>query len=306
MNNHPAARRPIAWLLAGSVLISFAPNFIRLADVSPDAIGFYRMLFASLALILLVRLGQAALRMQRTTLMLLVAGGVFLSVDFMCWHRSILLIGPGLSTLLANFQVFFTALFSWLLFKERLSILFMVAVLIAMSGMLLITGLDFRSLSHGYTLGIALALATAFFYSGYLLLIKRALSRESLHGSTTLLVVSVTCTLFFAVVTPLGDGSFVIPDISTLAALVGVGVLCTAIGWSIISTALKHTTATLTGLILLLQPALAFVWDVLFFSRPTHGSEVLGVLMILSAIYLGSQRRPTTKKAGQQGPASDC
>jgi drug/metabolite transporter (DMT)-like permease len=40
-----------------------------------------------------------------------------------------------------------------------------------------------------------------------------------------------------------------------------------------------------------LQPALAFVWDMLFFSRPTEGREVVGVLLILSAIYVGTYRR---------------
>lgn len=41
------------------------------------------------------------------------------------------------------------------------------------------------------------------------------------------------------------------------------------------------------GLILLLQPSLAFVWDVLFFQRPTTLINWLGVLVALTAIYLG-------------------
>jgi drug/metabolite transporter (DMT)-like permease len=40
-------------------------------------------------------------------------------------------------------------------------------------------------------------------------------------------------------------------------------------------------------LILLLQPALAFVWDVLFFQRPTTLVNWLGVMLALAAIYLG-------------------
>ncbi len=44
---------------------------------------------------------------------------------------------------------------------------------------------------------------------------------------------------------------------------------------------------SLSGLILLLQPALAFVWDVSFFQRPTTLVNWLGVLVALAAIYLG-------------------
>ena len=42
---------PFLKLLIGSVCISFSPIFIKLANVSPDSAGFYRMLFAGLTLL---------------------------------------------------------------------------------------------------------------------------------------------------------------------------------------------------------------------------------------------------------------
>jgi drug/metabolite transporter (DMT)-like permease len=283
--------RPLLWLLAGSTCISFAPVFIRLADVSPDSAGFYRMLFASLSLFLLLRMKGASLFMQRKTLALLVWCGLFLSVDFMCWHRSIHYVGPGLATLIGNLQVFFTALFSSLLFKEKISRLFIAAIVMALSGMFFITGVDISALDEGYRLGIFFGIATAIMYSGYILLLKSAMNHQDISGVSAMLVVSVVTTGVLGVITPATGASFVIPDAISFWALFGAGVGCTTIGWSLISSAIKHTSATLTGLILLLQPALAFVWDVLFFSRPTSGWEVCGVLLILSAIYVGSYRR---------------
>ena len=55
-----------------------------------------------------------------------------------------------------------------------------------------------------------------------------------------------------------------------------------------IANALPHIRASLSGLILLLQPALAFVWDVPFFQRPTSLFNWAGVLIALVAIYLGT------------------
>ena len=52
--------------------------------------------------------------------------------------------------------------------------------------------------------------------------------------------------------------------------------------------ALPGIRASLSGLILLLQPALAFVWDVLLFQRPTTLVNWLGVVLALAAIYLGT------------------
>jgi drug/metabolite transporter (DMT)-like permease len=57
----------------------------------------------------------------------------------------------------------------------------------------------------------------------------------------------------------------------------------------VISSAMKETQTTLASLARLLQPALAFVWDVLVFSRPRAAIEVSGILLILFGIYLGSQ-----------------
>lgn len=281
---------PLLRLLLGSVCISFSPVFIKLAAVPPDTAGFYRMLFAGLSLMLLLLLRGESLKMARRPKFLLCFAGLFLAVDFMCWHRSIHLVGPGLSTLLGNFQVFFTALFSWLFLKQNISKKFMLAVGLALGGLLFITGVDWQGLAQGYKLGIGLGLLTAVLYSGYILFIKASLDDPSVNGVPAMLLVSIPSTLLLALVTPLNGASFAIPDSNSLLALIGAGVISTTIGWSMISSAIKHIPATLASLILLLQPTLAMIWDVLFFGRPTGLIDILGVMLILTAIYIGSCR----------------
>ncbi|OHB25045.1 MAG: hypothetical protein A2X84_10030 [Desulfuromonadaceae bacterium GWC2_58_13] len=283
-------RRPLLQLLAGSVCISFSPIFIKLAAVAPDAAGFYRMLFSGLSLLLWMAFARIAWRMPRRAVLVLAGGGLCLGIDFMCWHRSIHLVGPGLSTLLGNFQVFFTAVFSWLLLRQRLSPLFLAAVGMALAGLLLITGLDLASLDAGTRLGIALGLGTAVCYSGYILLIKQAMTHPAVSGVSAMLVISLVCMSFMGVATGVGGASFAIPDTASLLALIAVGVLSTTLGWSLISSAMRHVPATLASLVLLLQPALSFAWDVLIFHRPTAGHEVFGIGLILTAIFLGSRR----------------
>ena len=55
------------------------------------------------------------------------------------------------------------------------------------------------------------------------------------------------------------------------------------------------------GLILLLQPLLAVVWDVLFFARAFTLIEGIGALLVLLAIYLGSRRPGHDSDAGEPG-----
>ncbi len=285
------AQFPLFRLLIGSVCISFSPIFIKLAALPPDSAGFYRMLFAGLSLTLLLLLRGENLKMARRPQFLLCCAGLFLAIDFMCWHRSIDLVGPGLSTLLGNFQVFFTALFSWLFLKQKVSKLFMLAVGLALAGLLFITGVDWQGLEQGYKLGIFFGFLTAVLYSGYILFLKAAMNDSSVSGVSAMLLVSIPSTLLLALITPLNGASFAIPSTGSLLALIGAGVISTTIGWSLISSAIKHIPATVAGLVLLLQPTLAMIWDVLFFGRPTGTFEVFGILLILSAIYIGSCRR---------------
>jgi drug/metabolite transporter (DMT)-like permease len=54
-----------------------------------------------------------------------------------------------------------------------------------------------------------------------------------------------------------------------------------------ISKRLPKIEASRAGLILLLQPTFAFVWDIVFFNRATTWLELSGALMALFAIYMG-------------------
>ena len=62
--------------------------------------------------------------------------------------------------------------------------------------------------------------------------------------------------------------------------------------WVLISSGLPGLAASRAGLLLLLQPTLAFVWDLVLFARPTSPIELLGAVMTLVAIYLGLTGQP--------------
>ncbi len=60
----------------------------------------------------------------------------------------------------------------------------------------------------------------------------------------------------------------------------------------LITRGLPHVQAGTAGLLILLQPTLAFVWDIVFFARPTTLVDVAGAVLALGAIYLGTVRGP--------------
>jgi drug/metabolite transporter (DMT)-like permease len=68
------------------------------------------------------------------------------------------------------------------------------------------------------------------------------------------------------------------------------------VGWVIISRTFHLVAASRAALILLLQPILTFVWDVVLFSRPTTLLEAAGAMLAIASIYMGSVRIAARKK----------
>ena len=97
---------PSVQLLFGAFVISFSSVLVKLSDVPPAVSAFYRVFFGALFLIAACFIrGEFRKRGLKKNSMALLCGFIF-ALDLWAWHESISYIGPGLSTLLANCQVF--------------------------------------------------------------------------------------------------------------------------------------------------------------------------------------------------------
>jgi drug/metabolite transporter (DMT)-like permease len=282
---------PTLRLFIGAALISLSPVWVRLVDVAPSTSGFYRVLFGGAALVIYLLVTRRRLHMTRRTWLLLIIASVFLSLDLWFWHRSIIYIGPGLSTLLANFQVFIMMIVGIVFLRQMPRPVQMFAVPLAFMGLILIVGLDWDALPKDYKLGIIFGLLTATAYASYLLTLRKIRETSTFRVPTReMAVVSVICAVMLAA-TVLAEGeSLAIPTIEDMGWLVAYGVLSHCLGWLFIASSLSEVSTVEAGLALLLQPTLSFVWEVLFFSRSMTGVELVGAGIALVAIYLGSAR----------------
>ena len=288
--NRPSAR-PVAGIFLGAVIISFSSVFVVLSQVHPLISAFYRVLFGCI-FVAVPCFARKELKQVRLTSSLMAAGcGIFFAADLISWHFCIGFVGPGLATILGNMQVFILALAGVLLFKEKLGVTYLLALPLAVTGLYMIIGLDKAQLTHQYLIGLGLGGITALSYSGFLLLMRYVNTSKGGPIFLYQVIMTGTCSLIVGTVAKTTGHSFAIVKLSSFFSLAGLGLLSQGFAWVIISHYLPRVDTSRAGLILLLQPSLSFVWDVVFFHRETGAMGWAGVAVVLIAIYMGMVRK---------------
>jgi len=276
-------------LVIGAVMISFSGVWVEVSHVTPTVSAFYRVFFGSIILLAATLFRREVIWHGGRHLLLGLICGVFFAIDLTFYHHSIIYVGPGLGTILPNFQVFILAVIGIFFFKEKVRVLFLISIPLAFIGLFLIVGINWEQLGRLDKIGVYLGLAAAVCYAAFLLFLRKLQAAQaSLTFFYVLTIVSLIASAFLALEIFRTGDTFKIPDIQSFFALVALGLFSQVIGWMLITNALPKIQASLFGFILLLQPALAFVWDVLFFQRPTSLINWIGVFIVLIAIYCGS------------------
>ncbi|MEZ0469418.1 DMT family transporter [Luteimonas salinilitoris] len=292
-------RGALLWMLTGAALIGTNALMVRFAETPPTVSAFYRMLFGGLLLVLLVAARRDWRPLPgRVWLWTLVPAAAFAG-DLWLWHRSILLVGPGLATLLANAQVFFMALAGVALYRERIGPRFLAGIVLAFFGLWLLLGGEWDSLPPEYRWGVWLGLATGVCYAGYNLGLKR--TQHEAHRTTggnapiaqVLALASLGSALLLGLAGAVEGVSFAIPNARSLAWLLLLAGLGHCLSWVLISRAMPHLRVAVVGLLLLLQPVIAFLLDVALLDRLTSSREWLGLGFTLAGIFLAGLRGRT-------------
>lgn len=270
-------------------MISFSGVWVRISHVTPTVSAFYRVFFGGIILLAMALMRREVKWQGRQNALFVLVCSLFFSLDLLFYHYTIHLVGPGLGTILPNFQVFILAAVGVFILKEKMRLTFLAAIPLAVTGLFLIVGIEWRGLSPSYRMGIAFGLAAAFCYTAFLLSLRKLQALQAGKSRFyVLMIVSLVSALFLAGEVYRTGAGFQIPDMQSLVALIALGGISQVAGWLLITNALPNLRASLSGLILLLQPALAFLWDVLLFQRPTTALNWTGVGLALAAIYLGT------------------
>ena len=182
-------------LIFGILCIGFSAIFVKIANVPGSVSTFYRLLFATMAILpLWVYRGMKV--PNGRDLWLIFVGAAFFAFDLFLWNTAILLTSAATATLLANNAPIWVGLISLIVFKEKLPRKFWIGLLVAILGLNVLIGLEaWRTMT--FNKGDLLSLVAGFFYALYLLYTLDSRKRVDTITFMTFSVLFMVIMIFF-------------------------------------------------------------------------------------------------------------
>lgn len=283
--------RAFACLLIGGCCIAFAPIFVRYSDTGPVASAFWRVALAvPMAWIWVLRSSPRMpppRQQSGAQFRPILLAGLFFALDLGFWHWSIVWTTVANSTLLANLATIWVTVAGWLIWKQKVSRMFLVGMVTAIAGMFVLVGPHF-GLGGMRLAGDALAALTAIFYGSYMLAVKRA--RDAGAATAPLMAWSTTITaivlLPWAYLSPQ-------PMLPASAAgwlpLLGLAAVSQVMGQGLIAYAFAHLPASLSSVSLLIQPVVAAFLAWILFAEPVGIAQWVGGGIVLTGIWIAKR-----------------
>lgn len=273
------------YVAAAAIIWGSNGVIVNLAPYDPQALAFFRVLFASLTLlpvVLLTRRGEmmTAARQWKTMLSL----GCLLALGWSLLFHSMKLIAIANAVLLNYTAPVFVALLAPLVLKERLERSTVLALAIAVAGIVVISyqqNLEFGDPGSLNALGVVLGLLAGLAYAGYIILSKRTLSAFSSQVVAFWSYAAALAFLFPSVV-----GIELSTDPTSWVLLLVLGIFNTGFAVTLYLKGLGMAKAQKAAVLTYLEPASAVIFGLLFLDQQPTVFMLVGGLLILIAGYI--------------------
>jgi len=219
-------------------------------------------------------------------------GSGVVSVTFFnfCYYSTIRELSLSVAATLLYTSPIFVMLLSALLFKERITLQKLLALALAFAGCVLVSGM----LGGGTALslrGLLLGLGSGFGYALYSIFSRLALNR-GYHSLSITLYTFVFSSLGGAFLTDFGQISTALAPrgLSGLAFFCFYSLVTTVLAYIVYTLGLSHMENSRAAVIAAIEPVAATLFGLLFFREIPTLPMVLGMILVLAALFLLSRR----------------
>lgn len=251
--------------------------------MSLDSILFYRFLFATIALGIMMKVHKEpfAIKMNDLPLLVLLSTYYMVSAQFLFWGYDYM--GAGVATTLHFTYPVFVTLLMLILFREKASWVTWLAIILAVYG---VARLSIGGEDHKFSFfGVGIVLLSALGYAAYITTVNKSYLR-TMPNRKLAFYVFVFTTLLFAGKVSVTQTLQPIPDVMSGVNLVLLAVLPTVISNITLLLAVHHIGGTMTSVLGALEPVTAVCIGAFVFGEAFTWQQGLGIAMILVAVTL--------------------
>lgn len=270
--------------IATSVTFGLIPLFtlpLMAKGMNYDSILFYRFLFATMALGIMLKVTGQSYRIEKKDIPVLMLLGCFYTASamFLFWGYDFM--GAGVATAIHFTYPIFVTVFMFIIFKEKTSSITWIAIFMAIAGVGTIS-IKGSELSMDWR-GLGIVLISAIAYASYILTVNKSRVRE-MNGRKLAFYVFIVSTLLFALKASLNGGIQKIPDTISYGNIILLAVLPTVVSNITLVLAVHNIGGTLTSILGAMEPVTAVLIGTLVFKEGFTLQDGLGVALIIVAV----------------------
>ncbi len=267
----------------------FVKLIVSSMEISALALAFWRDLVAFILLLVGVRLLRPELLAFRRQDWVLVTGlGISLGGFHACWNLGVMLNGAAVATVQQAAMPAIVAVAAWVVWRESLTWLNGVAILLTFGGTVLVSGPDVLSRAEIAWSGLLLGVGIPLLYAGWNLFGKQL--RRRYHPLT---VLTYGFGVGAAILLPF---QFNAPQPWPFPWQVGISfagliVLPTILGFTVYTFALGRLPASVATILAMSEIAFVAVYAYLLLGERLTAGQVMGSLLVVAGVILLIRRQ---------------
>lgn len=265
---------------SAAILFGTIGIFVSLVNRMPiGSIIFYRLLFGITAIAIFFaccgKLGELRLKENKRHIFLL---GILQAGTMLSYFISVKYTTVAISVLLLYTAPIYVTLLAPLLLKEPVTRRSLSALVLSLSGVILIIqpGAVFQDMGSMYAIGLLCGLIAGLLYA-CMILTSRYLKGYYTGTAQAAWAIIITLVIFLPYSTAISSGVL----LDNLHLLILLGLLPTAAGLTLYFSGLAYVRAQNASIIALLEPASAVVFAAIILSQPITSTIVVGGGLIL-------------------------
>ncbi|MEO8611834.1 MAG: DMT family transporter [Chloroflexota bacterium] len=280
----------VIWSTTG-ILIDYLINTYHMPAL---LLAFWRNVLVCAAMLpALFLIRRSLLHMHRTQIKFYVFYGLILALFNTIWVLSVQANGAAVGTVLAYSSSGFTAIFAWWIFREQLRLPKIVAIILSLTGCVLVSNAYDPAMWNVNPLAILTGLASGVLFAAYNMMGKEA-AKRSINPWTSLLYSFAFGSIFTLIFNLISIGrsgeslQAIVPTLSLNGWLIlaVLSFIPTILGFGLYNTSMNYLPASTASLLASTEPAMTAVEAYIFLNERMTIVQIAGSLIILVAVVI--------------------